>query len=47
MDCMDIVNTRVQNQTDFRQELISMGTETPPPTVILPWSCDTNKIKIK
>ena len=41
MDCVDIVNSQVQNSTDFKQELIAMGTETPPPSNVLPWSCDT------
>ncbi|PKB97000.1 hypothetical protein RhiirA5_506774 [Rhizophagus irregularis] len=40
-DCVDIVNSQVQNSTDFKQELIAMGTETPPPSIVLPWSCDT------
>jgi hypothetical protein len=26
---------------EFLREIITIGTETPPPTVILPWSCDT------
>lgn len=41
VDCVDIVNSQVQNSTDFKQELIAMGTETPPPSIVLPWSCDT------
>ncbi|PKY60380.1 hypothetical protein RhiirA4_412697 [Rhizophagus irregularis] len=41
MDCVDIVNSQVQNSTDFKQELVAMGTETPPNSIVLPWSCDT------
>ncbi|CAB4482826.1 unnamed protein product [Rhizophagus irregularis] len=41
MDCVDTVNSQVQNSTDFKQELVAMGTETPPQSIVLPWSCDT------
>jgi hypothetical protein len=41
MDCIDVVNSQVQNSTDFKQELVAIGTETPPNSIVLPWSCDT------
>lgn len=41
MDCVEIVNIKTQSDADFLQEIIRIGTETPPPTVVLPWSCDT------
>ncbi|CAG8650922.1 3215_t:CDS:10, partial [Ambispora leptoticha] len=40
MDCVDTVNLQAQNSIDLRQELVAMGTETPPPSIVLPWSCD-------
>ncbi|RHZ83614.1 hypothetical protein Glove_89g46 [Diversispora epigaea] len=39
MDCMEIVNTSIQDSTDFLQEII--GTETPPPEIDIPWSLDS------
>lgn len=39
MDCVETVNTRTQDQTDFLREI--MGTDTPPITIVVPWSIDT------
>ncbi|CAG8595230.1 5796_t:CDS:10, partial [Ambispora gerdemannii] len=38
IDCVDTVNSQVQNSIDLRQELVAMGTETSPPSIVLPWS---------
>ncbi|GBC05148.1 hypothetical protein RclHR1_06060006 [Rhizophagus clarus] len=40
-DCVETVNMRVQNKDEFLQEVVRMGTESPPLTVVLPWSCNT------
>ncbi|CAG8664954.1 10961_t:CDS:2, partial [Paraglomus occultum] len=34
MDCMEVVNMRTQDQTDFLREI--MGTDTPPITIFIP-----------
>ncbi|CAG8706718.1 34_t:CDS:2, partial [Cetraspora pellucida] len=41
LDCVETVSMKTQNDEKFLQELITLGMETPPSTVILPWSCDT------
>ncbi|GBB93852.1 hypothetical protein RclHR1_02240024 [Rhizophagus clarus] len=39
MECVETVKTRTHDQTDFLREI--MGTDTPPITIVVPWSIDT------